>query len=369
MTDLGDDHGYMARALRLAHRGLYTADPNPRVGCVIVQHDTVVGEGWHARAGEPHAEIRALQQAGDGAVGASAYVTLEPCCHHGRTPPCTDALLAAGIKRVVIATEDPNPQVAGVGVHQLEAAGVAVESGVLAAEARSLNVGFFQRMRTDRPYVRSKIAASLDGRTALANGVSKWITSDVARDDVQRLRARSSAILTGVETVLADDPSLTVRRQELGDVRQPERIIVDSRLRMRPDARLLSLPGRVRVFCVDTGSGVRAQLEAAGASVEVVDRQDDRVSLSALLGRLAELEINELLVEAGPVLNGALLRQGLIDELVVYMAGHVLGTDARGMFAVPELTDMSNRVELDLVEVRRVGPDLRLTYRSKTEIF
>ena len=368
MTGLVDDHRYMAEALRLAHHGLFTTDPNPRVGCVIVQNDAVVGAGWHARAGEPHAEIRALQQAGDAAAGASAYVTLEPCCHHGRTPPCTDALLAAGIKRVVIATEDPNPQVAGAGLRQLEAAGVAVESGVLASEARSLNVGFFRRMRTARPYVRSKIAASLDGRTALANGTSKWITSAAARDDVQRLRARSSAILTGVETVLADDPSLTVRLPELGDIRQPERIVVDSRLRMRPDARMLSLPGRVRIFCVATGSGAQEQLEATGARVEVIDRQDERVSLSALLGRLAEMDVNELLVEAGPVLNGALLQQGLIDEVVVYMAGHVLGADARGMFAVPELTDMSRRIELELVEVRRVGADCRLTYRSKTEI-
>lgn len=369
MSEPGIDEHYMARALQLARRGLYTTDPNPRVGCVIVREDQIVGEGWHARAGGPHAEIGALEAAGDAAAGATAYVTLEPCCHHGRTPPCTDALLNAGIARVVVATQDPNPAIAGQGQRALETAGVEVSGGVLGADAEALNVGFFRRMREQRPYLRSKIATSLDGRTALANGASQWITGEAARADVQRLRARSSAILTGIGTILADDPSLNVRAAELGDVHQPLRVIADSGLRTPVDARTLGLEGGVMIMTIAGDARARKQLVDAGADVQVVDAcaiDDQRVDLDALLVRLAEREINEVLVEAGAGLNGALLRAGLIDELIVYIAGCVLGGTAKGMFDMPELEDMSVRPEFTLADVRKVGVDLRVTFTKDT---
>ena len=356
------DHVYMARALRLAGRGMYTTDPNPRVGCVLVSGDSIVGEGWHEQSGGPHAEIVALKAAGDSARHATAYVTLEPCCHQGRTPPCTDALIAAGVARVVFASDDPNPAVAGAGVAQLVAAGIEVVGGVMEASADQLNVGYLMRRRTGRPYVRSKIAASLDGRTALANGESRWITGAAARADVQRLRARSSAVLTGAGTILSDDPSLNVRDAALGDIRQPIRVIADSRLRTPSDARTLALPGAVRIYCVDDQAAER--LTAAGAGVEVVAAEDGRVSLSALLDSLGNLEVNELLVEAGPELNGALLAAGLIDELIVYLASHILGSSARGMFDGIAPETMDDRTELKLVDLRRVGDDCRLTYRK-----
>jgi diaminohydroxyphosphoribosylaminopyrimidine deaminase/5-amino-6-(5-phosphoribosylamino)uracil reductase len=369
MTVSANDYRYMARALQLAERGLNTVDPNPRVGCVIVNKDEIVGEGWHERAGEHHAELRALQQAGAASAGATAYVTLEPCCHHGRTPPCTDALLSADISRVIIATMDANPSVSGSGVRQLAAAGVHVETGVMSVEARSLNAGFFRRMEIGRPYVRSKIAVSLDGRTALANGTSQWITGDAAREDAQRWRARSSAIMTGAGTIEVDDPSLNVRLDEFaygaGSIRQPMRVIVDSRLRIRPDSRTLSLPGDVRVFCIDARPEARSALEAAGAIIEETGAHDGRVALSDVMTSLAALEINEVLVEAGAVLNGALLQAGMMDELIVYMASHILGQDGLGMFAIPELQAMSSRVELELCDIRRVGVDCRMTYRPR----
>jgi len=364
MNERGRDQAIMARAVQLARRGLYTTDPNPRVGCVVVRDQQIVGEGWHERAGGPHAEVVALRDAGAAARGATVYITLEPCCHHGRTPPCTDALLQAGVARVVMALRDPNPAVAGAGEGQLVAAGVAVDVGILDGEARALNVGYMKRRQSGRPLVRSKVAVSLDGRTALANGVSQWITGAAARADVQRLRARSSAIMTGAGTVVVDDPSLNVRAEELGDVLQPMRVIVDSGMRTPPDARTLSLPGGVIVFTVAGDAATHARLERAGARIEVVDAMPNgRVDLDAALGRLGELEVNEVLVEAGTRLNGALLQAGLIDELVVYMAGSILGRHARGMFDINELTDMESRVEFDLADVRRVGDDLRLTWR------
>ncbi len=351
----------MARALRLAERGMYTTDPNPRVGCVLVSGNAIVGEGWHERAGGPHAEITALAAAGPKARGATAYVTLEPCCHHGRTPPCTDALIAAGVGRVVFASDDPNPAVSGAGSQQLKAAGIDVATGVMAASADELNIGFMTRMRTGRPYVRSKIAASLDGRTALADGASRWITGTAARADVQRLRARSSAVLTGVGTILSDDPSLNVRDAVLGEVCQPVRVIVDSRLRTPADARTLGLPGTVRIYCLEGRDA--GPLSAAGAQVEAVAADSGHASLSAVLDSLGNLQINEVLVEAGPGLNGALLAAGLIDELIVYSASHILGSGARGMFDGPPLEQMDERIELRLVDLRRVGDDCRLTYR------
>ena len=366
--DPAGDRAFMAHALRLARRGLYTTDPNPRVGCVIVSGDEVVGEGWHERAGGSHAEVAALADAGAAAQGATAYVTLEPCSHHGRTPPCADALLKAGVARVVMASHDPNPTVAGQGTARLAAAGVSVTSGILDTEAATLNVGYMRRMRSGRPYVRSKIAVSLDGRTALSNGVSQWITGAAARADVQRLRARSSAILTGVGTVMADDPSLNVRATELGDVLQPLRVIVDSRLRTPVASRILTLAGETVVMTASTEPAARRLIEDAGVRVEAVAvGADGRVDPDAVLSRLAELEINEVLVEAGARLNGALLQAGLIDELVIYIAGSILGANARGMFAMPELSEMSQRPEFDLADTRRVGQDLRLTWKNRPD--
>jgi diaminohydroxyphosphoribosylaminopyrimidine deaminase/5-amino-6-(5-phosphoribosylamino)uracil reductase len=352
----------MARALQLAARGLNGTAPNPRVGCVIVQGETVVGEGWHRQAGGPHAEVFALQAAGNKARGATAYVSLEPCCHQGRTPPCSDALLKAGIGRVVYAAQDPNPQVNGGGGQALRAAGIEVHSGLLAAESEHLNAGFFMRMRRGRPLVRCKIATSLDGRTALADGRSQWISAEPARLDVQRLRAQSCAVLTGIGTVLADDPLLNLRGLADDVSRQPLRVVVDSGLRTPPDARLLSVPSEVLVFGAGSTEGMTA-LEARGARVELLAGTDGRVDLAGVMQRLAALQVNEVLVEAGPVLNGALLAAGLIDELIVYQAAHVLGSTARGMFELMPLRDMGSRPAFELREVRHLGADLRLRYK------
>lgn len=361
------DHQHMARAMQLARRGLNSTAPNPRVGCVIAQGDAVLGEGWHRQAGGPHAEVFALQVAGDRARGATAYVTLEPCCHHGRTPPCSDALLKAGVRRVVYAAQDPNPRVNGGGGQALRAAGIEVSGGLLAAESARLNAGFFMRMRSGRPLIRCKIAASLDGRTALADGRSQWITAEPARLDVQRLRAQSCAVLTGIGTVLADDPQLNVRHLEIdgaGDAvrRQPLRVVLDSAFRTPPAARLLSVPGEVLIFGAGS-AGRKAALEARGARVQTLAGVGGRVDLAAVMQQLAGLQINEVLVEAGPLLNGALLQAGLVDELIVYQASHVLGSTARGMFDLPPLQDMAMRPAFGLSDVRRVGADLRLCYK------
>ena len=352
----------MARALRLAAEGLYTAHPNPRVGCVIAKGEKVLGEGFHARTGGPHAEAKALAVAGTAAAGATAYVTLEPCCHQGRTPPCTEALIKAGIARVVIGAGDPNPAVDGGGLARLKAAGLEVQAKVLAEECAALNAGFNSRMQRRRPLVRIKQALSLDGRTALANGMSEWISGPASRADVQRWRARSSAILTGIGTVLADDPSLNVRDPAIDITAQPVRIIVDSQLQTPPDAKLLGLAGETRVIAATEDDARCRALTEAGAIVEYLPNTGGRVDLKALLARLAELEVNELLVEAGPVLNGALVEAGLVDELLVYQAAHVLGNDARGAFAFPELQRMNDRYAFRLCDVRRTGEDLRLSY-------
>lgn len=352
----------MARALRLAARGLYTTHPNPRVGCVIVRDGQIVGEGWHVRAGGPHAEVQALNEAGAGARGATVYVTLEPCCHHGRTPPCTEALIGAGVARVVAASRDPNPRVAGQGFARLEAAGIRVENGLLQREAHALNAGFLMRMVRGRPWVRIKLAMSLDGRTALASGESKWITSEEARRDAHRLRARSSAIMTGIATVLEDDPALNVRLEPAPDAwRQPVRVVLDTQLRMPPAARMLQQPGETWILTAADDAAKRAILERAGARVERLPAEAGRVSLRAALERLAELEINELTVEAGATLSGALLEQDLVDEIVIYMAPHLLGDKGRGLFELPELADMTRRVALRIEDIRAIGPDWRIT--------
>lgn len=354
-----NDHIHMARALQLAERGLYTTAPNPRVGCVIVKDGRVVGEGWHARAGEAHAEVNALRAAGAMARGATAYVTLEPCSHHGRTPPCANALIDAGVARVVAATIDPNPAVAGQGMQLLTLAGVRAEVGLLEAEARELNIGFISRMSRGRPWLRLKTATSLDGKTGLASGESKWITGEAARLDVHRWRARSCAILTGVGTVLADDPQMNVRDVET--VRQPLKVIVDSALRTPPGARILA-GGALVVGNVDVPER-RAALVDAGAEVVLLSSANGRVGLAALLAELGRRGINEVHAEAGATLNGALLEAGLVDEWLAYYAPVVLGHAALGLFDVPPLVDMAQRRAFSLCEVRQIGADLRLRLR------
>ena len=391
MTFSRFDHECMGEALRLARKGLYSTDPNPRVGCIIADGATITGRGWHAAAGEPHAEIVALRDAaahnGEASRrGHTAYVTLEPCSHHGRTPPCADALAEAGIARVVFACADPNPRVNGGGVARLRAAGVAVESGLLAQEAAELNCGFLMRMRAGRPWVRIKSAISLDGRTALRNGASQWISGEASRRDVQRWRARSSAILTGVGTVIADDPSLDARVESgiesgLGEppVLQPLRVVADSRWRTPPASRVLDQPERTLL----AGLGERevpAELRARGARClplpvakeqaesqpegqvgdRAGDRAGDRIDLGALLAALAEREINEVQVEAGAQLCGALLRAGLVDELLIYLAPVLLGDGGPGPVALGPLESMDERTHLELLETTRVGDDLRL---------
>ncbi len=353
------DHAFMARALRLAERGLYTTSPNPRVGCVLVRDGRVVGEGWHVRAGEAHAEVHALRAAGEFARGATAYVTLEPCSHHGRTPPCANALIDAGVARVVAALRDPNPQVSGGGISLLTLAGIQAEVSLLEAEAREINIGFNARMSRGRPWLRVKTASSLDGRTALLNGVSKWITGPAARADVQTLRARACAILTGVGTVLADDPQMNVR--DIATSRQPVKVIVDSHLNTPPGARILE--GGALIACAEDHPEKRAALEAAGAEVLCIPGPGGRVGLSALAGELARRGCNEIHVEAGATLNGALLDAGLVDEWIAYLAPLVLGDAARGVFALPPLTDMAGRPAFRLLDTRQVGGDLRLTLR------
>jgi len=354
---VSNDSVWMAQALRLAEQALYTTSPNPRVGCVLVKNDKVVGEGWHERAGEPHAEIHALRVAGEAAKGSTAYVTLEPCSHYGRTPPCTDALIAAGVKRVVVAVEDPNPQVAGQGIAKLRAAGIIVECGLMEAVARELNIGFFKRMTHGMPWVRSKIAASLDGRTALSNGESKWITGTAARRDVQYWRARSCAVLTGIGTVLADDPQLNVR--EIATDRQPLRAVLDSSLRLPHNARLLQQPDGVIYTATQDAEKIFA-LEQKGARVVVLPDAHGQVDVAAVMVDLAKRGCNEVLVEAGCQLNGALLKAGLIDELVVYLAPQFLGDVARGMAGFGELTSLTQRINLEWQDVRNVGQDLRI---------
>ncbi len=361
MSTAVDDVRAMARALQIAEQGLYTTDPNPRVGCVIVKDGQCVAEGWHERAGEAHAERRALQAAGGAARGATVYVTLEPCCHHGRTPPCTDALVAAGVARVVVAMPDPNPLVAGGGLELLRRAGIAVEVGLMRAQAEALNPGFIRRMQDGRPFVRIKIAASLDGRTAMASGESKWITGAAARADVQRWRARSSAILTGIGTVQADDPSLTVRTMATG--RQPLRVVVDSGLRIAVTARVLAPPGSALLVAASEDADRASRLRAAGAQVLCLPNPEGRVDLAALMRDLAGRGMNEVLVEAGTTLCGALLAAGLADELVIYFAPHLMGAQARGMFAVPGLERMQERVALEVRDVRAVGADWRVVAR------
>ena len=365
MTDCLDA-AMMARALQLAARGRYTTMPNPAVGCVIARGEEVLGEGWHERAGEPHAEIHALRAAGDRARGATAYVTLEPCSHHGRTPPCAEALIAAGVARVVYGMQDPNPRVAGSGLERIRQAGIAVEGPVLESQAEALNRGFIKRQQRQLPWVTVKLAMSLDGRTAMASGESQWITGPAARSDVQRLRARSSAIVTGLGTVQHDNPALTVRAAELGldnaeaiAARQPLRVVVDSHLRIPRDCQLLNDGMPTLVVSAEDG-------ELPGAEVITMDNGDGRVDLKALLERLAQRECNDVLVEAGAELAGAFVAEDLVDELVVYMAPKLLGSAARPLLELP-LQSMSAAVDTEIVDIRALGDDWRITARPRAK--
>ena len=354
------DHEWMARALQLAERGLFSTTPNPRVGCVIVRDGVLVGEGWHQRAGEAHAEIHALQGAGSAACGATAYVTLEPCSHYGRTPPCAKALLEAGISRVVSAMQDPNPQVAGRGLAMLADAGVVVESDLLEAEARELNIGFVARMERGRPWVRLKAAASLDGKTALLDGQSQWITGESARLDGHRWRARACAILTGSGTVRDDDPQMTVRGVET--TRQPFKIVVDSKLTLSPQARLFNGDSVLIVTAVEDAARC-ASLRARGADVLSLPDVTGRVDLYALMRELGRRGINEVHAEGGAGLNGALLASGLVDELLLYLAPCLLGNEARGLFSLPALASLGEKKNLSIHDVRPVDGDWRVQAR------
>ena len=369
------DEYYMARAISLAKKGWFTTHPNPRVGCVLVRDNQIIAEGWHEYAGQGHAEVNALSQLNklnnvEKAGGATAYVTLEPCSHFGKTPPCSDALIKAGIGRVVIGMVDPNPLVSGNGVKRLQENGVEVKTGVLETEARMLNPGFIQRMESQRPKIRCKMAMSLDGRTAMSSGESKWITSTDAREDVQRLRAESSAVLTGIGTVLADDPSMNVRSEKFASInRQPERIILDTQLKIPVISKMLALEGQT-VICTSQTSANQEQKKIQILEDKKVDLyylntdvKNDRTHLSLVevMSVMVERQYNDVLLEAGSNLTGAMLQAGYIDELIIYMAPHLIGSEARGLFNLPGLNTMSERINLNIQDIRSVGRDFRIT--------
>jgi diaminohydroxyphosphoribosylaminopyrimidine deaminase/5-amino-6-(5-phosphoribosylamino)uracil reductase len=362
------DNRFMTRALRIGCHGRMTTDPNPRVGCVIVRNGEIVGEGWHVRAGEPHAEVHALEMAGDKARGATVYVTLEPCSHHGRTPPCSDALIEAGVSRVVVAMEDPNPEVSGQGIQRLRDADIEVEVGHHHDHAERMNPGYLKRVRQGLPLVRVKLASSLDGRTAMASGESQWITSEVSRTDVHRLRAEASAIMTGMGTVRHDNPSLTVRlgRDKLGEFSPPTRIVLDSNFEIPADARLVTDGEAPTLIVVGEGkAGSRDDISAEHVAVMEAPLQAGRLDLRAVMQLLAERGFNEILVEAGATLSGALLQAKLVDELVLYMAPHLMGNEAREMMHLPGMKDMNQRVLLHISDITNLGDDIRITARPE----
>jgi diaminohydroxyphosphoribosylaminopyrimidine deaminase/5-amino-6-(5-phosphoribosylamino)uracil reductase len=354
------DCAYMARALRLAERGRYTAHPNPVVGCVLVHDGEIVGEGFHQKTGEAHAEVNALQAAGDRARGATAYVTLEPCSHHGKTPPCAEALIAAGISKVIVAIEDPHQVVAGNGLKLLRDAGVEVQTSLMATAAAALNPGFLKRVAEGRPFVRLKLASSIDGAIAMENGESQWITGTGARADVQRLRARSGAVMTGIGTVLSDDPSLNVRTTafDTGNL-QPLRVVLDSRLRMPSAARMLALPGKTLICCAQDAG--QAALRGPNVDVMSFAAEDGRVDVVAVLQELAARGVNEVLVESGPRLAGYLLDADIVDELVIYQAPHIMGSRTRRLADTPSWVSLADRKSLTISDVRRIGDDTRIT--------
>jgi diaminohydroxyphosphoribosylaminopyrimidine deaminase/5-amino-6-(5-phosphoribosylamino)uracil reductase len=355
-----EDHAFMVRAIALTERGRATATPNPSVGCVIVKAGRVVGEGWHERAGEAHAEARALEAAGDAAEGATVYVSLEPCAHHGRTGPCVDKLIAAKVARVVAAIQDPFPEVNGRGAAKLREAGIRVDMGLLEEEAREAHRGFLTRVTQGRPWMRIKAAASLDGRIALANGDSRWLTGEAARRDVHEMRARSCAILTGIGTVLRDDPELTVRHVPCA--RQPRRVVIDSRLDMPAGAKILAGEPPL-ILTTSEDSARRAALEARGAEVVRVAADGAKTDLAAVARLLAERGCNDVMVETGGKLMGSLLRAGLVDELVIYYAALILGDKSQALFALPEFTRLDEAPRPRITDVRTFGPDIRVTAR------
>lgn len=354
------DIEWMTQALRAAARGLYTTTPNPRVGCVIVKNQQLVGVGAHLKAGEPHAEVHALRAAGEQARGATAYVTLEPCSHFGRTPPCADALVEAGVSRVVVAMQDPNPLVSGNGIARLRAQGIVVTVGVCEEQAMALNPGFIQRMTQQRPYVRLKVAASLDGRTALANGASQWITASDARKDVHHWRAQSCAIVTGIGSIFQDDSALTVR--DVATTRQPLRVIVDSQLRIPVNAKVLQ-DGHALVVYAQAEATKLEVLQVMGVRTLCAPAEDGRVDLDQLMQTLTALPCNEILVEAGATLNGAFMQTGFVDELLLYYAPKLMGSTSRGMFDLPEMTQMANARPLQVLDIRQFGQDIRVQAR------
>jgi len=356
------DYSFMSRALQLARRGLYTTHPNPRVGCVLVKQDRIIAEAWHEFAGDAHAEINALNRAKESMEDAICYVSLEPCNHSGRTPPCTDALIEAGISKVIAAMSDPNPYVAGQGLSLLETAGIEIANGLLELQARKINPGYIMRMMEKRPFVRCKLAMSLDGRTALANGESKWITGPEARMDVQRLRAQSSAIMTGIGTVLADDPGLDVREIDLHG-RHPLRVVVDPQLKFPPLAKMLQLPGRTLIFTGNNDQAAADAIKQAGAEVILVETGEEEFLKSALK-HLAEVEeVNEILLEAGAKLAGSMLTNGLMDELILYQSPVLMGDSARGLFHIPVIQSMQEKIDLELIDTRQIGTDMRITLK------
>lgn len=362
MATSNSDHYFMSQAIALARRGLYSTHPNPRIGCVVVKDGNVVGSGWHAQAGQPHAEVLALREAGESARGSVVYVNLEPCCHQGRTPPCTGFLIDAGVKRVVAALEDPNPQVAGGGIETLRSAGIDVDVGVMRQESERLNRGFLHRTRLRRPWITIKVAASFDGRTAMRSGESQWITGEPARRDVHRWRARSSAVMTGSGTVLADDPALTVRHVDTP--RQPLRIVVDSRFSTPAGARVFEAPGTTLVATANEEYEYTDRLDT-GVEVAYLPNDDGAVDLADLMGDLAQREVNELLVEAGPTLSGAMMRAGLVDEVLLYLSPRFLGSEGRGMFDLPGVEHLGECATHQVLDIRQFGEDLRILVSAR----
>lgn len=364
----------MQRAVTLA-QSVLSATPNPRVGCVLAHDDRVVGEGYHARAGEAHAEVNAIREAGDQAQGATAYVTLEPCFHTGKTPPCVDALIAAGVARVVYGSEDPNPKVSGQGLQKLRDAGIEIEGPVLEKQCQQINRGFIKRMTQGMPWVSCKMAMSLDGRTAMASGESKWITGADARADVQRMRASSCAVVTGVNTILSDDPSLNVREEELPEEyrelytgRQPLRVILDSSLRTPPDSRLIGLPGQTVFLTRQPHQQQKARFDGVDVAIhELPATPANRLDLAAAMAFLADqYECNEVMLEAGPTLSGAAIQAGIVDEVVIYIGPRFLGSDALPLFHLPGIQRMQDHIALHLSDMRMIGDDFCISARIKS---
>jgi diaminohydroxyphosphoribosylaminopyrimidine deaminase/5-amino-6-(5-phosphoribosylamino)uracil reductase len=374
MNKTQNDHAYMAEALRLAEQGLYTTRSNPRVGCVIVKHSQIIGRGFHVSPGNPHAEVMALNSVSETAEKSTVYVSLEPCAHHGNTPPCAEALVNAKVSRVVSAIADPNPLVNSKGLEHLQNNGIETTIDILAAEAEELNKGFFKRMTSGRPYITVKSAISLDGKTALASGESKWISSDESRIDVQKQRARSCAIMTGIDTVIADNPSLTVRldKDQLGmtnsdehEITQPKRVILDTQLRIAANAKILQQPEEVIIYtCADKNEKYK-QLESNQIEIVKTKPSNNNIDLQNVVEDLATRGINEVLVEAGPTLVGGLLESALVDEMIVYIAPHIMGHSSNGLAKLDFIQTMQDRIELEICQIRKVGSDLKLQLKPK----